>query len=357
MSAEVKFTNGVSIADGGNVVLNGLLGDLFDQDNISAEKNDDLMAKLGMTYTKPLNLEETFDIMIGWTELDEIAEGADLPEIDVAKGKWKGFAIKQFGWAYKVTKLFMEWAKKSETLENADSSVQKEWARLARNIKGLDRSKIRTKNKLFAEIFTKGKYSDQANGAWSVTAYGQPLFSVAHPYREWTATFSNVSELALDATNLLAVIKQLNVDVRLQNGDYIEEPTEYTLLVPRALRTVARQVLNNGSKFSWQDANSAELNVFTFEGSRVKLEVVDKWGTLDKDGDIIWALDMWVVLNKEGALEAQALRFLELYPASIESYKNDYNKNEYISIDLGCAVDHYGLEQFCIWSKIPAVVV
>ena len=58
----------------------------------------------------------------------------------------------------------MKWVEASETLENADSSVQKEWARLARNIIGLERSKIKTKNKLFAELLTKSRYTSSANG-------------------------------------------------------------------------------------------------------------------------------------------------------------------------------------------------
>jgi len=45
------------------------------------------MNKLGLTYTKPLNIEETFDIMVGAGELDEIDEGENLPEIDLTKGK------------------------------------------------------------------------------------------------------------------------------------------------------------------------------------------------------------------------------------------------------------------------------
>ena len=356
MANEVILKNGISIAAGGNDILNGLIGDLFDQDEVSAQYNTDLMEKLGLTPTTPLNLEETFDIMVGSGELDEIEEWENLPEIDLTKGKGKGFELKQFGGKYKVSKLFMKWAEKSQTLANADSSVKSEWARIARNIKGLDRSKVKTKNKLFAELITKGKYTDAAYWPGSTTPYGQALFSSAHPYLEGTKTFSNVAELALDSANLLTVINQLKVTVRLQNGDYVDMPSEYELQVPRALETTARQVLNNGSKFSGADNNSAELNVFAFEGSRIKLVVVDTWGSLDKRGTMIGAVDMWTVFNKTGARQAQAARFIELYAAEIEVYKNDDNKNNYISIDLSCTVDHYWLESFIVGSKIPAVV-
>jgi len=51
----------------------------------------------------------------------------------------------------------MKWVATSTTLEGADSSVKSEWARIAKNIKGLERSKIKTKNKLFAELLVNGR--------------------------------------------------------------------------------------------------------------------------------------------------------------------------------------------------------
>ena len=96
MSAEVIYKNGITIKGGGSDVLNGLIGDLFDQDDVSANQNEQLMTKLGLSYTRPLNLDETFDIMVGSQELDEINEGDNLPEIDLTKGKGKGFELKIF---------------------------------------------------------------------------------------------------------------------------------------------------------------------------------------------------------------------------------------------------------------------
>ena len=249
----------------------------------------------------------------------------------------------------------MKWVEASETLENADSSVKSEWARIARNIKGLERSKIKTKNKLFVELLANGRKTDQAFGPGSLTPYGQALFSTAHPYLEGTKTFSNYAgALSLDATNLKTAINQLKVDVRLQNGDYIDVPTEYELLVPKELETTARETLNNGSNFAADGSNSSKENVFVFEGSRVKLVVLPTLGGLDKRGNQIGTGTMWFVYNREGAMQAQAARYIELYPAEIEVYKNDDNKNHYISVDMSCTVDHYGLEQFVVGANIPA---
>lgn len=365
MSADVIFKNGVSINWGWNKVLNSLIGDLFDQDLISAQYKTDLMTKLGLTYTKPLSLEETFDIMVGTQDLDEINEGDNLPEIDLTKWKGKWFELKIFGWKYKVSKQFMKWAETASTLENADSSVKSEWARVARNIKGLDRSRIKTMNKLFAQLLVDGRKSDQAYWPGSLWAYGQPLFSTAHPYLNGTKTFSNYyGDYALSAVDATAIttsrgyikwaIAQLKNDVRLQNGDYVEMPSTYQLLVPRAWETTAREVLNNGSRFAPDWTNANKENVFMFEGSRIELVVLDTIGWYDKHWNMIGTETMWFIFNKSGAEMAQAARFIELYTAEIDTYQNMDNKNYYISVDMSCTVDHYGLECFIVWANIPS---
>lgn len=365
MSNSVEFKNMVSIQGGGNEVLNGLIGDLFDQDDISAQYNTDLMAKLGLTYTRPLNIDETFDVMVGMGDLDEVNEGEDLPTIDVSKGKGKGFQLKTFGGQFPVTKQFMKWAEASQTLEGADSSVKKEWSRLAQNIKGLDRSKIKTKNKLFAELLVNSRKSDQAFWPGSLTPYGQPLISASHPYLNGTMTFSNYAgDLALSAADATAIatsrgyiktaLNKIKNDLRLQNGDYVEEPSEYEIHVPRALVTTVREILNDGSKFSGEGSNANTLNVFAFEGSRLKIVQNDTIGSYDKRGNMIGTTTMWFIYNREGAMKAQAARYIELYNAEIDVYKNDSNKNHYVSIDMSCTVDHYGLETFIVGANIPA---
>lgn len=363
MANEVILENGISIKNGWGEILNGLIGDLFDQDDVSAEYNTDLMSKLGLTFTKPLNLEETFDIMVGSGELDEIDEGADFPEIDTEKGKGKGFELKIFAGKFKVSKQFMKWVEASQTLENADSSVKKEWARLARNIKGLDRSKVKAKNKLFAELFTKARFTSSSFWPGSLTPYGKALIATDHPYLKGTKSFSNYAgaltllawseaEITTSRTNIKTVLGQLKNQVRLQNGDYIDIPSEYELQVPRELETIAREVLNNGSKWSGANSNSNEENVFTFEGSKLRIVILDTIGSLDKSGNLIGTTTQWQIMNKEGAIRAAAARFIELYPAEIDVYTNDSNKNQFISIDLSCTVDHYGLEQFVVGANI-----
>ena len=48
---------------------------------------------------------------------------------------------------------------------------------------------------------------------------------------------------------------------------------------------------------------------------------------------------------------ASAMRFITLYDAEVNVYTNDSNNNTYVSMDMGYAVDHYGLESFVIGSR------
>jgi hypothetical protein len=82
---------------------------------------------------------------------------------------------------------------------------------------------------------------------------------------------------------------QKHIDIRLENGDRVDQPrTEgYTLYVSADNEMAAREILNNGSKFAAAGTTSATENVFMFEGSRVKLEVMEKLGSYDKDGNMI----------------------------------------------------------------------
>jgi hypothetical protein len=82
---------------------------------------------------------------------------------------------------------------------------------------------------------------------------------------------------------------QLHIDIRLENGDRVEQPrTEgYTLKVSADNEMAAREILNNGSKFGATGFNAAVENVFMFEGSRVKLEIMEKLGSYDKNGNMI----------------------------------------------------------------------
>jgi len=110
------------------------------------------------------------------------------------------------------------------------------------------------------------------------------LFSNSHTIFATGGTFSNLVVGALSAKTLKQAIKK-HIDIRLENGDRVNQPRTagYTLFVSADLEMEAREILNNGSKFAAAGATSATENVFMFEGSRVKLEVMEKLGSYDRD--------------------------------------------------------------------------
>lgn len=164
-----------------------------------------------------------------------------------------------------------------------------------------------------------------------------------------TKFFSNIvaNNPVLSNASLKEAIRIHKEDIRLQNGDYVAMPESFDLLVPRELETSATEILNNGSKYAADGNNSSKENVFRFEGSRVNLVVVPQFNFMTKSGGSVGSKTMWFLFNKEVALESNALRYIELYDANIEMYKDNANKDELISIDLGCTVDHYGA-QYCV---------
>jgi hypothetical protein len=48
---------------------------------------------------------------------------------------------------------------------------------------------------------------------------------------------------------------------------------------------------------------------------------------------------------------ASALRFITLYDAEVRVFENHDNGKTYVGIDMGYAVDHYGLESFIVGSE------
>lgn len=347
----VVFVNGVSMSAGGYDVLSALIGSTFAEEKLSAQKDETLMEQLGITPTTPLSPDEKFNSMAGGTELEEVEESEDLPYLDIGTGPAKGFKIKMFGGVYKVSKLFMEWVSSAKTLEQADPSVKREWMNIARNITRLNYSKTKTKQMLFAKIFTLGWSIIAEFGPGSATPSGKALFAKNHTYLGGTKSFSNIvpNNPALTDVSLRTALGILGNDIRLENGDYIEKPDVYKLVVSREGELNAREILNNGYQFQWDQEN--KINIYTFDGFRIELEVVAALNYLDKNGNSIGSKEAWYLYNKDGARIANAIRYIELWPAKIEIYKNNSNKDNLVSIDMGCTVDHYGLEKFVVGSK------
>ena len=358
MAGQVIYNNNLTMAGGGKDVLSPLITSLFDQDLVSHEYMEDLMSKLGFKATRALTPEQKFSVIIGAYELSEITEGQDIPDVEVGKGADKGFEIQQFGGKIGITKLFRKWIETASSLEGADSSVKAEWARLAQNILNLRRGQVKNKNISMTELLTKGWVSTSSYGPGSATPYGQPLFSSAHPYKDGAESFSNLLSTpndALDATSLQDAIDKQKTALRLQNGDRVMTPSVYKLIVSRENAVTARAILNTAGNqvgvYSGTGSNAAQLNTFSFNGNVVEIVENGFIGYEKKDGTKVGTDSYRFVLNADAAAMASAMRFITLYDAEVSVYQNDSNNNTYVSLDLGYAVDHYGLESFIVGSQ------
>lgn len=355
--AEIIFNNSLTYATGKDV-LSPLITALFDQDKVSNEYQEDLMAKMWFKSTRALSPDQKFSVIIGAYELEEITEDQDIPDVDTGKGESKGFEIKQHGGKIGISKLFRKWIESARTLEGADSSVKSEWSRMAQNILSLRRGRVKTKNITMTELLTSGWVSTNAYGPGSATPYGKALFASDHPYSNGTGSFSNLLSTADDALDAAALQDALDIhktNLRLQNGDRVMTPSKYDLIVGRSLALTAREVLNTpgsqASVYSGTGTNAEKKNKFSFKGNTVEIAENSFIGYTKRDGTTVGTDNYWFVCNSEAASMASAMRFITLYDAEIDVYRNNSNKKEYVSLDMGYAVDHYGLESYIVGSR------
>jgi hypothetical protein len=184
------------------------------------------------------------------------------------------------------------------------------------------------------------------------------LFDANQPYKNGTATFSNLlttPNLPLSTASLQDALDKQKSSLRLQNGDRIMTPSVYKLIVSRENAIEARRILNTAGNqvgvYSGTGANAQQLNQFSFEGNIVEICENAFIGYTKTNGSQVGTNGNWFLLNADGASMASAMRFITLYDAEVNVYQNDSNNNTYVSLDLGYAVDHYGLESFIVGSQ------
>ena len=154
--ADIRFNNTLAFNGNGNDILNPLISDIFDAAKTSFEINNDITAKLGIKETRALTPDQKFRQTIGAYELDAIGEGEDFPTMQTGFAKEKGFAVTVYANQIAITKLFKKWIESAQSLKGADTSVQKEWATLAENIKALRYGRVKTMNIVATELFSLG---------------------------------------------------------------------------------------------------------------------------------------------------------------------------------------------------------
>jgi hypothetical protein len=362
--AEIIFNNNLTYGAGASI-LAPTITSLFDQDLVSKEYVTGLPEKLGFVKTRALTPDQTFSLIIGAYELDLITEDQDIPTASFGKGKEKGFAIEQYGKKIGISKLFRKWLETAKTLDGADSSVMKEYQRMTNDIVSLRRGAQKTKNRRCTEVYSQAWVATAPNGAGSPTMYGLSLINTAHPYGQGAGAgvFSNalgginpwIADDDLNATSLQAAIDIHKSGLRLQNGDRVEIPTKYTLIVSNKLATTARKILNTAGNqvgtFAADGSNSSALNQFSFDGNRIEIVENPFFGYIREDGTTVGTETMWFLVNTEALEMAEALREITLYDVEATSYVNDSNNQMFVSVDMGMAFDHYGAESFIVGSK------
>lgn len=192
------------------------------------------------------------------------------------------------------------------------------------------------------------------------TPYGQTLFSASHTYNEGTLTFQNVLggsygtlDDDLNATSLQQALNVHKSGIYLQNGDRVDTPFKYTLMVGRRLAVTARSILNTkGTQvgmFSGTGSNATQLNTFNYEGNVVEILENSYFGMIDPiSGETIGSDTMWMLINTEGMKEAKALRKVMLQDAEVSVWKNNSNKNTITDINVMADFVHVGAEYYIV---------
>jgi len=159
----------------------------------------------------------------------------------------------------------------------------------------------------------------------------------------------------LNATSLQFALDLHKAELKLQNADFVDSPQVYKLYVSRALATTARSILNTpGSQagvYAGTGNNANLANTFGFNGNMVEIVELPELGSILKDGTVVGSNNYWFVHNQEFSTIAAAMRMITLYDAEVEVYENHSNKNTFVSVDLGFAIDHYGAESFIVGSR------
>lgn len=338
----------ITFNGGGNELMDPMITKVVDQINLE-RTGKEVKAMLWFVDTRPLSSNETYSSVNGINELPAINENGTKEEMELSVGPAKGYKIQEFGGKITSSFLFGEWLKVSKTLSGASDDLKAEFVSQAQKTKKLLKAAEKGMAYEAIKVLTKGASISAGYGPGSATPKGKALFASNHTVYATGGTFSNIASGALtDATLKDAIAKHLLI--RLENGDRVQQPRAegYTLFVSPAGELNARTILNNGSKFAATGNNSAAENVFMFEGSKVKLEIIDKLWDTDRDGVVIGADTNRFLVNMPALKEAEALKCIRLYSPIVKQYINNETDQSIVDIRNGFTCDHYGAEYFIV---------
>ena len=267
------------------------------------------------------------------------------------QGYTKTYSMDTYAIKHKVTKVFLEWLKKGAHMVGVDTSVAAELSSFKEAIERMVMGSQLTMNELIARTYADGFSVTAAYGAGAASPDGLSLFNANHLVKKTGGVFTNVATGALSAVTLEATIELYKSQVKTPNGYRIKTPEIFDLLVPRTLETTARKILNatgdQAGIYAGTGSNANLLNVFSFQGSKVRLVVLDMLGEVGMDGSIIGgasANTKWFLLNREYALRYKAFRIFRLWDNEITMFKNDETDALFTKISTHVGVEHFNPE-------------
>lgn len=318
---------------------------------------DDEASKIWVVKENPLTPNGKITSM-AWPEpLQEINEDEEAPLLTLTQWFEKGYEMKSYARKHKITKVFKKWIEQGAQIQGADSSVKQELNRLKDAIAYLVEGAKLTLNEQFTRVLAEWFAVTAPFGPGSASPDGVSLFNATHLTKKTWITYDNTiagaitSDVAVSRASILAAIQKYKTGIRTLNGYRVKTPNVFTLLVPRALETYARMALNTaGSQsgiYSWVGTNAAQLNVFSFEGSMVEIQVLDMLWEYDLNGvKIGWtnADTMWFLMNKELATKVKAFRIFTLWWNEMKMFTNDETDAMFVKLDTHFWVEHFNPE-------------
>ena len=334
----VDFNTQISFFGGGHRLLNPLLTHVMEEELQGYDLAGEL-AKLALSPKTVYSPTERFSSAGEFGDLKEIPESGIAPDVHVSKGRDKGYQFHTRGGKIVYTRLLTEWLQTSRELANIPSDTT--GIGYLRHIKesstGLVRAGIRKLLELGASLYTKGFSATQINGPAGTGEDGEALFSIHHPFKDGTEEYANCGmevsgnivhpELSEDslihAIKMLKGTKEGNIQGPvLQNGMKIDNVDGvYDLIIPIELEATAGRILNvtgdwipytfNG-KSSDANGNSAQTNVFSWRGYKVRVIPMSIFGWTNEDGSAVGTTTNWFLRNTRFIRETKSLQMANL---------------------------------------------
>lgn len=349
MASNVIFQSGANFAEG-QAILSPLIQEIANQTEAQVGLEAEA-SKFGFVVGDALTPKGEITAMVGPEPLTKIDEDGIAPLLSIMQGYTKTYTMDTYARKHKVTKVFLEWLKKGAHMVGVDTSVAQELQTFKEAIERLVQGSLLTMNELIASTYTNGFSVTTAYGPGSASPDGKSLFASDHIVKKTGGTYTNIATGALSATTLASTIALYKSQVKTPNGYRVKTPDIFDLLVPRTLETTARSILNSANDqagiYAGTGSNAALLNVFSFQGSKVRLTVLDMVGEPAMDGSTIGGANanaMWFLVNMDYALKYKAFRIFRLWDNEITMFKNDETDALYTKISMHVGVDHYNPE-------------